>query len=71
MKTVQVQGRKKEIIVHDFGLCIKRTLDAVESELSLKNAELIRRYDKVMVRRSLAEGRELMRSLLITSKTDC
>jgi len=56
MKTVQIKGRKKDIIVHDFGLCIKHTLDATESELCLKNAELIRRYDKVMVRKSLAEG---------------
>lgn len=66
MKTVQVQGRK-DIIIHDFGLRIRRTLDAVDSELSVKNAELIRKYDKEMVRRSLAEGTRLKHHLILLS----
>ncbi len=64
MKTKQVQ-QNKEIVIHDFDKGLNHTLKTIESELSEKNAELIKKYDKEMVRNSLAKGTRLKHLLII------
>jgi len=57
MSTKQVQ--KKEITIHDFDKGLDHTLKTIERELSPKNSELIKKYDKEMVRRSLSRATRL------------
>ena len=66
MKVRQVQ-QSKEILIHDFDKGLVHTLRAIEKELSPKNAELIKKYDKEMVRRSLVRGTRLKHLLIILS----
>ena len=56
MSVKQVQQKKKDFVIHDFDAGLDHTLKTIEKELSIKNAELIKRYDKEMVRNSLAKG---------------
>ncbi len=67
MSTKQVQQNKKEILIHDFEKGLDHTLKAMERELSERNIDLIKRYDKEMVRRSLARGTRLKHLLIILS----
>ena len=55
MRVRQVQESKKEILVHDFNKGLNHTIRAIERELSERNVEIIKRYDKEIVRRSLAK----------------
>lgn len=47
---------RDEIVVHDYKLIIDRIYKQIENELSVKNAELIKKYDKAPVNESLAEA---------------
>ncbi|MGY5142686.1 MAG: tyrosine-type recombinase/integrase [Nitrosopumilus sp.] len=63
MSTKQVQTTK-EITIHDFAKSLDHTLKAIEC-LSSRNTELIKKYDKEMVRNSLAKGTRLKHLLII------
>ncbi len=67
MSTKQVQQNKREILIHDFEKGLDHTLKAIERELSERNIDLIKRYDKEMVRHSLARGTRLKHLLIILS----
>ncbi len=67
MSTKQVQQNKREILIHDFEKGLDHTLKAIKRELSVKNIDLIKRYDKEMVRHSLARGTRLKHLLIILS----
>jgi hypothetical protein len=67
MSTKQVQQNKNEILIHDFEKGLDHTLKAIERELSERNIDLIKRYDKEMVRHSLARGTRLKHLLIILS----
>ena len=64
MKTKQIH-QNKEIVIHDFDKGLDHTLNTIEKELSEKNAELIKKYDKEMVRNSLSKGTRLKHLLII------
>jgi len=63
MKTRQVEAKKGEITVHDFDRNIENTTKAIQSELSPRNAEIIKNYDMEMVRSSLAKATRLKHSI--------
>ena len=63
MSTKQVQTTK-EITIHDFAKSLVHTLKAIDC-LSPRNTELIKKYDKEMVRNSLAKGTRLKHLLII------
>jgi len=65
MSVKQIQQTRKDFVIHDFEKGLDHTLKAIEKELSVKNFDLIKRYDKEMVRHSLARGTRL-KHLLIT-----
>jgi hypothetical protein len=67
MSIKPVQQNKKEILIHDFEKGLDHTLKAIERELSERNIDLIKRYNKEMVRRSLARGTRLKHLLIILS----
>lgn len=56
MSTKQIQKRK-EIVIHDFDKGLDHTIKAIE-KLSIRNSELIKKYNKEMVRNSLAKGNQ-------------
>ena len=62
MSTKQIQ--RKEIVIHDFDKGLDHTLKAIE-KLSIRNSELIKKYDKEMVRNSLAKGTRFKHLLII------
>jgi len=66
VSTKQIQ--KKEIIIHDFDKGLDHTVKAIEG-LSAKNSELIKKYDKEMVRNSLAKGTRLKHLLIVLNLT--
>ncbi|MDH3764592.1 MAG: hypothetical protein OER82_02125 [Nitrosopumilus sp.] len=65
MKTSQVQQKNKEITIHDFDKGLEHTLKTINSELSERNSNLIKKYDKEMVRNSLAKGTRLKHLLIV------
>jgi hypothetical protein len=64
MKTKQIH-HNKEIVIHDFDKGLDHTFMAINRDLSEKNAELIKKYDKEMIRNSLAKGTHLKHLLII------
>ena len=66
MSTKQVQ--RKEIVIHDFDKGLDHTVKTIE-KLSVRNSELIKKYDKEMVRNSLAKGTQLKHLLIVLNLT--
>lgn len=68
MHSKQIQ-RTSDIMVHDFDRRIENTFMAIETELSQKNVEIIRKYDMEMVRCSLAKATRLKHLATLLSLT--
>ena len=64
MKTKQIH-HNKEIVIHDFNKSLDHTFMTINRDLSEKNAELIKKYDKEMIRNLLAKGTRLKHLLII------
>ena len=69
MRLKQIQNSKKDILIHDFDKGLDHIVKAVRNELSERNSNLIKKYDREMVRNSLAKGTRLKHLLIILNLT--
>jgi len=53
---MSIQLQKDRFQIHDYDRAIESLTKHIKQELSLKNSELILKYDKVMIRESLAKA---------------
>lgn len=53
---MSIQIQKASFQIHDYDSVIESLTKHIKQELSLKNSELILKYDKVMIRESLAKA---------------
>ncbi len=56
MTKTAIKRQNDEIVVHDYKKIINSIYNLVENELSKKNVELIKKYDRVLVNESLADA---------------
>jgi hypothetical protein len=68
MHSKQIQ-KSNDIMVHDFDRRIENEFMTIQSELSPKNVEIIKKYDMEMVRGSLSKATRLKHIATLLSLT--
>ncbi len=60
MSTRQIQQNKKDFVIHDFEKGLDHTLKAIEKELSERNIELIKKYQRKTLKNKKCEHKDIV-----------